>query len=100
SDAWIARTSDLPCGVVSRSRRICSRSPLVGPMPATVNARPGVICTLVDSTGCDEAGAPAPRMATVYSPAFTLSYREAVPEATWGGTGMGGAVTDRRRETC
>ncbi len=48
-------------------------------MPATVYAPPGVICTLVDSTGCDEGEALAPRMATVYSPAFTRSYGDTVP---------------------
>jgi len=48
-------------------------------MPATVNAAPGVICTLADSTGCDDGAAPAPRMATVYSPDFTRSYGETVP---------------------
>ena len=44
-------------------------------MPATVYAPPGVICTLVDSTGCDEGEAPAPRIATVYSPAVDLLVR-------------------------
>ena len=48
-------------------------------MPATVYAPPAVICTLVDSTGCDEGEAPAPRIATVYSPAVTFSYGETVP---------------------
>src|SRR6516162_3624925 len=51
SDAWITRTRDLPGGVVSSSWRICSRSPLAGPMPATVYAPPGAMRTLVDSTG-------------------------------------------------
>ena len=65
--------------MVSRSGMTWSRSPLAGPMPATVYAPPGVICTLVDSTGCDEGEAPDPRIATVYSPAATFSYGETVP---------------------
>src|SRR5215469_9074348 len=83
SDAWITRTSDLPLGVVSLSWKTCSRSPLAGPMPATVYAPPGVMCTLVDRTGGDDGLAPAPRMATVYSPGVTFSYGETAPYPTW-----------------
>ena len=79
SDAWITRTRDLPGGAVSSSWRTCSRSPLAGPMPATVYAPPGAMCTLVDSTGAEAGAAPAPRMATVYWPAATFSYGETVP---------------------
>ncbi len=40
-------------------------------MPATVYVFPVATLTVVDSTGLEPAGAPAPRMATVYSPVGT-----------------------------
>ena len=39
--------------------------------------------TEVEITGDEDAGAPAARIATVYSPAGTFWYPEMVPYATW-----------------
>src|SRR5262249_58105183 len=82
-EAWITRTSDLPLGVVSRSWSTASRSPLAGPSPATVYAAPGATRTLADRTGGEVAFAPAPRMATVYSPLASFSYGGTVPQGAW-----------------
>ena len=65
SDAWITRTRACPVGAARVSLSTCSRSPDAGPIPATVQASPGVTRNAVDSTGCAVAGAPAARIDTV-----------------------------------
>ena len=48
-------------------------------MPATVYACPACTMMLADSTGLVLPGAPAGRMAAVYSPAFTFMYSDTAP---------------------